>query len=49
MRIETLFFGGGSFSTTHDIGDQEAYQRGYEDGARVDLHGARSSRLLHEH
>jgi hypothetical protein len=45
MRIEQLFFGG-SCRKNDGVRDQEAYQRGYHDGARVDLHGAHTSRML---
>jgi hypothetical protein len=45
MRIESLFLGGG-FCVDNGIADREAYQRGYRDGVRVNLHGARTSRML---
>src|SRR5262249_26053357 len=48
MRIESLFFAGGGFSASYGSGDSEAYQRGYQDGARVDLHGAQANRMLGE-
>jgi hypothetical protein len=47
MDAERLLFGGG-FSYSSQVRNQEAYQRGYRDGGRVDLHGARTSRLLDE-
>jgi hypothetical protein len=47
MQIEDLFLGG-SFSFGRGVGDSEAYQRGYQDGARVDLHGAQANRMLNE-
>jgi hypothetical protein len=47
MRIEELFFSGG-FRIGHGIGDSEAYRRGYQDGGRVDLHGAQANRMLDE-
>jgi hypothetical protein len=49
IRVESLFFGRG-FSAGY-AGDHhsESYQRGYQDGARVDLHGARANRMLAEH
>ena len=47
MRIEDLFFGSG-FSAGYSVRDSEAYQRGYRDGDRVDLHGAQANRMLAE-
>jgi hypothetical protein len=47
VRIEELFFSGG-FRIGHAIGDSEAYRRGYQDGGRVDLHGAQANRMLDE-
>jgi hypothetical protein len=46
MRVESLFFGGGSFRIAGGAREGTAYQRGYADGARVDLHGAHTSRML---
>ena len=45
MGVESLFFGG-SFSLSYGNDGSESYQRGYRDGARVDLHGGRRSRML---
>jgi hypothetical protein len=47
MRIEKLFMGKG-FSSGYQGDYSGDYQRGYQDGARVDLHGARSGRMLAE-
>jgi hypothetical protein len=47
MRVEHLFLGG-SYSAGRGVGDSEAYRRGYQDGARVDIHGARTNRMLDE-
>jgi hypothetical protein len=48
MRIEGLFFGRGFSCENDGIRDNDAYQRGYNDGARVDLHGAHTNRLLEQ-
>jgi Protein of unknown function (DUF2786) len=49
MSIESLFFGSGGFSLgSRQVRDSGAYRRGYRDGDRVDLHGARGGRLLGE-
>ena len=47
MEAEEVMFGGG-FSYSNQVRDSNAYERGYGDGSRVDLHGARTSRLLDE-
>jgi hypothetical protein len=47
MEAEEVMFGAG-FSYSNQIGDSTAYERGYGDGSRVDLHGARTSRMLPE-
>ena len=47
MRIENLFFGGG-FSANYGGDRSRAYERGYRDGAHVDLHGAQTNRMLAE-
>jgi hypothetical protein len=47
MEAEEVLFGRG-FSYSNQIRDSAAYKRGYGDGSRVDLHGARTSRLLPE-
>ena len=46
MEAEEVF--GTGFSHSNQIRDSTAYERGYGDGSRVDLHGARTSRLLDE-
>jgi hypothetical protein len=46
MEAEEVF--GTGFSHSNQIRDSTAYERGYGDGSRVDLHGARTSRLLPE-
>jgi hypothetical protein len=46
MHIEEFFFSGGGLGFYDGARNQAAYDRGYRDGARVDLHGARTSRLL---
>jgi hypothetical protein len=45
LDAESCLFGGG-FTYSRHARNQETYERGYQDGARVDLHGARTSRLL---
>jgi hypothetical protein len=47
LDAEEVLFGKG-FSYSDQVRDQEAYERGYRDGSRVDLHGAHSSRMLDE-
>jgi hypothetical protein len=47
MEAERVLFGGG-FSYSNQVRDPKAYERGYGDGSRVDLHGARTSRILDE-
>jgi hypothetical protein len=46
MRIEEFFFGREFYCENNGLRDWDAYQRGYHDGARVDLHGAHTSRML---
>jgi hypothetical protein len=41
-------FGGGFLRESDGARDHEAYQHGYRDGARVDLHGAHTSRMLNQ-
>lgn len=36
----------GSYNSDHIPGDYAGYDAGYEQGARVDIHGARSNRML---
>jgi hypothetical protein len=48
MRIEGLFFGRGFCCENDGVRDNEAYQRGYRDGARVDLYGAHTNRMLNQ-
>jgi len=48
LDAERILFAGGGFSYSVKIQNQEAYARGYADGSRVDLHGARTSRMLDE-
>jgi Protein of unknown function (DUF2786) len=48
MRVEGFFFGCGFRCENNGARDHEAYQRGYRDGARVDLHGAHASRMLNQ-
>jgi hypothetical protein len=47
MDAEQVLFSGG-FSYSDQVRDSRAYERGYADGSRVDLHGARTSRMLDE-
>jgi hypothetical protein len=48
MEIERLFFGRGKEHRCNLIRDLEAFRCGYQDGDRVDLYGARTSRMLDE-
>jgi hypothetical protein len=47
MRVEHLFLGG-NYSAGRGVGDSDAYRLGYQDGERVDLHGAQTNRMLDE-
>jgi hypothetical protein len=42
LDAERVLFHGQGFSYSDEIRDSEAYERGYADGSRVDLHGARN-------
>jgi hypothetical protein len=48
MRIEGFFFGRGFCWENDGVRDNEAYQGGYRDGARVDLYGAQTNRMLNQ-
>jgi hypothetical protein len=45
MHIEDLFLGG-SFCASYGNSRSRSYDRGYRDGARVDLHGGKANRML---
>jgi hypothetical protein len=45
MDAERIFFGSG-FRVAEGVRDLASYRRGYSDGARVDLFGARTSHML---